>query len=569
MPGVVLAQGNSNPRLNAAPQAQGQGNQNNSQQREREKAQRERERERMQAQRQRERAQAQANAQAQAQTETAAAPTDTSAVEQMRETGADRVETAQENAAEMREQAAERVEAAQEATAPVNEEAQSRVAEAQENAEEMREQAAERVETAQEGAAEMREETAKSATARVEANTEAEMSAEERALAAQQRVEQMKAGEEVSTSAAAETQPSTEENVNPRMTVTDSNEAETTTTAKTTAETDAKVAANAEAKAKQREQRKKAAAKMDRETRQVLEDNARRRDRSEDRQRAERIDDDDDAENLIYSILGGAAAGAIAGNLASRDRYPQRLPSDQVGRSDRDRRDSVAYLKRRFRGDADWNDAPPGYYGYDDRRGHDGRHHRHPHYFEGNRRVVWYDNRNSIPPILLASNRLNRVQMYSYQDSPYRRSQAEVDQTYYNNIPDGYQSEGSYAVSYEVDPESVVSRDDILFQQGSTAFADAYSFDIVTDLAEAMNSSELQSENFIVEGHASSEGDYSSNLRLSQERAERIARDLVDMGVKPDRLIPVGYGETEAQYPADAAENLRSLDRRVMVFRAE
>ena len=82
-----------------------------------------------------------------------------------------------------------------------------------------------------------------------------------------------------------------------------------------------------------------------------------------------------------------------------------------------------------------------------------------------------------------------------------------------------------------------------------------------------MRSSELQNEQFIIEGHASAEGDYSSNLRLSQERAERIARDLVSMGVNPDRLIPVGYGETEAQYPADAAEDLRSLDRRVMVFR--
>jgi outer membrane protein OmpA-like peptidoglycan-associated protein len=61
-----------------------------------------------------------------------------------------------------------------------------------------------------------------------------------------------------------------------------------------------------------------------------------------------------------------------------------------------------------------------------------------------------------------------------------------------------------------------------------------------------MNAPSLINENFVIEGHASSEGDYGSNLLLSQERAERIARDLVYYGVSPDRLMPVGYGETEA-----------------------
>ena len=38
------------------------------------------------------------------------------------------------------------------------------------------------------------------------------------------------------------------------------------------------------------------------------------------------------------------------------------------------------------------------------------------------------------------------------------------------------------------------------------------------------------------------------------------------MGVDPNRLLPVGYGEAEAENPARAAEYLRALDRRVMVF---
>ena len=115
--------------------------------------------------------------------------------------------------------------------------------------------------------------------------------------------------------------------------------------------------------------------------------------------------------------------------------------------------------------------------------------------------------------------------------------------------------------------ESAVILEDILFAQSSTNFADAYSYDLVGDLAEAMNTSEVVGERFVIEGHASAEGDYHANLQLSQERAERIARDLVSMGVAPERIVPVGYGEAEARYPDSYAEEERALDRRVMVFR--
>ena len=73
-------------------------------------------------------------------------------------------------------------------------------------------------------------------------------------------------------------------------------------------------------------------------------------------------------------------------------------------------------------------------------------------------------------------------------------------------------------------------------------------------MAEAMKAPELSMETFVIEGHASAEGDYAQNLQLSQERAERISRELVRHGVGAEHLMPVGYGEAEAAYPADAAE---------------
>ena len=41
-------------------------------------------------------------------------------------------------------------------------------------------------------------------------------------------------------------------------------------------------------------------------------------------------------------------------------------------------------------------------------------------------------------------------------------------------------------------------------------------------MAEAMRAPALSNETFVIEGHASDEGDYGQNLQLSQERAERI-----------------------------------------------
>ena len=334
-------------------------------------------------------------------------------------------------------------------------------------------------------------------------------------------------------------------------------------------------------------------------TREVLQDRGRRNETA-DRERARKIDDKDEAKSLITSILGGAAASRATdrdgrdrdhGGDARGDRgrdfdghfdRGRRLPPGQVGRTDRDREETVNYLVRRLSGHATPEEAPIAFrrgidrdrdHRDDDRDRHDrdwdrDGHHRHPHYFDGNWRVVWYSARSAIPAILLASRNLQYVDVTRVADSPYRPQYLdEAPDGYFNEIPSNYRDDDAYAVSYQVDPNSAVSQDDILFLQGSTNLADAYSYDLIVDMAEAMTAPELAGQQFVIEGHASAEGGFDYNLRLSQERAERIARDLVDLGVSPGSLIPVGYGETEAEYPANAREDLRALDRRVMVFR--
>ena len=86
-------------------------------------------------------------------------------------------------------------------------------------------------------------------------------------------------------------------------------------------------------------------------------------------------------------------------------------------------------------------------------------------------------------------------------------------------------------------------------------------------LAEAMKDEGIAGARFVIECHTSADGDFEENRILSQQRAEAIARELARNGLSPERLIPVGHGEAAARHPADAPEEMRSMDRRVIICR--
>lgn len=67
---------------------------------------------------------------------------------------------------------------------------------------------------------------------------------------------------------------------------------------------------------------------------------------------------------------------------------------------------------------------------------------------------------------------------------------------------------------------------------------------------------------FLVEGFASNDGDEALNQALSIKRAESVRKSLVNMGVSPDRLEVMGYGEAKPLESNDTEEG-RSKNRRV------
>ncbi|MCW1883569.1 OmpA family protein [Luteolibacter flavescens] len=229
-----------------------------------------------------------------------------------------------------------------------------------------------------------------------------------------------------------------------------------------------------------------------------------------------------------------------------------------------DRRIAADFLRQRLKGEADLRQMPPFFRNAatDEDEKEIGRPAvPEPYFVHEGRRHAFYPSREDIPAVLLASGALGRVTVTSAGEL-----QSPV---FAAHIPAEYSQRDVWVVSYPVATDSTITSHDILFREGSTEFADGHAYDMVLALTDAMLDPGFAQTRFVIEGHASAEGTTSDNQLLSQLRAEAIVRELVRGGVSADRLIPVGYGESESHHPADAPEKLLSQDRRVVISRID
>jgi len=65
-----------------------------------------------------------------------------------------------------------------------------------------------------------------------------------------------------------------------------------------------------------------------------------------------------------------------------------------------------------------------------------------------------------------------------------------------------------------------------------------------------------------IEGHTDSDGTDSSNLGLSQRRAEAVVRELTILGISPSRLTAIGYGESRP-IATNGTKSGKALNRRI------
>jgi len=68
---------------------------------------------------------------------------------------------------------------------------------------------------------------------------------------------------------------------------------------------------------------------------------------------------------------------------------------------------------------------------------------------------------------------------------------------------------------------------------------------------------------FEVQGHTDSQGDEFANQALSEARAASVVAYLVDGGVDPDMLVPVGFGETDLKVDPEVTEEDFFANRRI------
>ena len=119
---------------------------------------------------------------------------------------------------------------------------------------------------------------------------------------------------------------------------------------------------------------------------------------------------------------------------------------------------------------------------------------------------------------------------------------------------------GCPVVTKEIIEQLNIAGGQIYFQVGSSRLIGATTHASIQRIKSFMDVDERIE--LIIEGHTSSDGAAASNLRLSEERANSLRARLIELGIAPQRLEAVGYGETRPIATNDT-EAGRSRNRRV------
>ena len=278
---------------------------------------------------------------------------------------------------------------------------------------------------------------------------------------------------------------------------------------------------------------------------------------------------------LIADIIGKNSRTSrmeIAREQAAKVMREDAPKADPAAPTD-ERREAAEFLRQRLMGEA--GASIPSFFRLpveawqegSDRLAAQDRAPRALRYLHGGQRFIYFPTHDAVPAVLLANAALDA--------NVIARPAQEVVPIFHPDdaawsgalLPEEFKGQNAWVFYYPVERKTMVASYDVLFADGSTRFADRHAYDLVFALASAISDPSLANERFVIEDHSPAAGQVEENLVLSQQRAEAIAREMVRLGIEPERLIPVGFGELEARKPDDASGAELAKDRRLVVFR--
>ena len=117
------------------------------------------------------------------------------------------------------------------------------------------------------------------------------------------------------------------------------------------------------------------------------------------------------------------------------------------------------------------------------------------------------------------------------------------------------------AIRREKEQLSLTFKSDAMFSLGSATPSAGFYNDLAR-VAQVLN--KYPDSVIIVRGHTDSTGSEQTNQALSERRANAVKNALVGHGVNPERILTIGYGESEP-VADNSTETGRQLNRRVEI----
>ena len=155
------------------------------------------------------------------------------------------------------------------------------------------------------------------------------------------------------------------------------------------------------------------------------------------------------------------------------------------------------------------------------------------------------------------SERVNRIQSALAPLSQPRDDAAYINKIIQMEIPQPGGTWSKVTLNYNHTVDLAV------FYEFDSAALTPQAKALLTDLGRALQSPKLANARFLIAGHTDAKGSKPYNQNLSERRAVEARRFLVEnFGIRPDRLVVVGFGE---DFLADPARPHDAINRRVEV----